>query len=46
MGLANQLYKAHKKFHRARSVTATPRRVKGKIGQTYIFLRICKVGQT
>ena len=24
MGLANHLYKVHKKFHQARSITATP----------------------
>ena len=45
--LAYQLYKVLKKFHRGRSVTATPRRVKDKkCGQTYrhFFNFIIEVG--
>jgi len=46
-GLANQLYKVHKKFHQARSVTATSRRANvKKIDKKYVKKKNLKPSKT
>ena len=41
--LVNQLYKVHKQFNRARSITDTPRRVEDKNAHNF-FSHIFKLG--